>query len=103
MRGWSTVVLVVSLTGCAQFPESRANHVTGEPGGERVRIEDPTVAALVLPLNLLPDLVSNYAVGLYPGNLWPIQYLLWPFSGLIWGVGDAVEGRPFWSPSAAYE
>ncbi|MCX6339143.1 MAG: hypothetical protein NTX71_04405 [Candidatus Aureabacteria bacterium] len=101
-------ILVVSLLvflflGCAHIQEPRINHFTGLRNDSRPKIKDPAVAIIAAPVCLVPDLVSNYVVSLYPGNLLPIQYMLWPISGLIWGIQDALLGYPFWSPSALYE
>ena len=54
----------------------------------------------MFPVNLGPNLISNYICNLRPGNLWPIQYFLWPISGLYWGGRDAWHGYPFWEPTA---
>lgn len=69
----------------------------------RPRIESRPLAIALFPLQLVPDTAANAVVALYPGNLWPIQYLLYPFSVPYWGITDAWEGRPFWDPSALHE
>ena len=97
------LVFVLVSSGCASVAEPRANHITGRVNDPRPRIANRAVAIVAAPLNLAPNVLSNYIVGLVPGNAWPIQYLLWPVSGLVWGIQDAFLGYPFWSPSALYE
>ncbi|SRR6266566_1632860 len=96
-------LVVISVAGCAYVPESRTNHITGNANELRPRIENGAVAVVAAPINLVPNVLSNYIVGLYPGKVWPIQYLFWPISGLVWGIQDTFRGYPFWSPSALYE
>lgn len=97
------IFTILVSTGCTYVPESRTNRISGDTNELRPRIENRAVAIVVAPVNLAPNILSNYIVGLYPGDLWPIQYLLWPVSGLIWGIQDTFLGYPFWSPSALYE
>lgn len=93
-------ILAVVLCGCTHVQAK--NNITGDMD-DRPKIENPAVALLATPVNLGPNIISNYVHALYPGKLWPIQYLLWPISGVTWGIQDAVLGYPFWSPSARYE
>ena len=69
----------------------------------RSRIEDPGLRAGLFVVNWVPNLVSNYVAGLWPGDLWPIQYLLLPVSGAYWGTRDAWHGYPFWEPTAVWD
>lgn len=73
------------------------------PENGRPRIQSRPLAIALFPVQLLPDIATNANVALYPGNLWPIQYLLYPISVPYWGLTDAWEGRPFWDPSALHE
>ena len=100
MKRPTVLLLALALCGCTHVQAK--NNITGRID-ERPKIQHPAVAVLVSPINLGPNIISNYAAGLYPGDLWPIQYSLWPLSGLLWGIQDAVLGYPFWSPSAIYE
>ena len=94
------LLLALALCGCTHIQAK--NHITGEID-ERPKIQHTAVAVLASPINLGPNIISNYAAGLYPGDLWPIQYLIWPISGLLRGIQDAILGYPFWSPSAIYD
>jgi hypothetical protein len=89
--------------GCVHVHEKRVNHITHATNDVRMKIENPIARAALFPVNVGPDILSNFGVGLYPGNLWPIQYTLLPFSSLYWGITDAAQGFPFWSPTAPYE
>ena len=109
LRSMSSLMVFLMLGACQAQP---ANSVA--PGRSdyeypeydlpvRPRIESRPLAIALFPVQLVPDIFANAIVALYPGNLWPIQYLLYPFSVPYWGITDAWEGRPFWDPSALYE
>jgi hypothetical protein len=97
------VTLALLTAGCVHVEEKRVNHITSGTNDVRMKLESPVTRAALFPVNAAPDILSNFAVGLYPGNLWPIQYALLPFSSLYWGITDAAHGYPFWSPTAPYE
>jgi hypothetical protein len=69
----------------------------------RSRIESPGLRTGMFLVNWVPNLVSNGVVALFPGNIWPIQYLMWPFSVAYWGTHDAWHGYPFWEPTAVWD
>ena len=97
------IFAILLITGCAT-PRS----VTVGDGSvvvvhDRPQIQTPALRAVMFPVNLIPNMISNFVVCLYPKNLWPVQYLLLPISVPVWGFSDAAKGYPFWSPSAFYE
>jgi hypothetical protein len=79
-------------------PTSYEDQSSGRP-----RIDSRPLAIALFPVQVVPDIIANAIVALYPGNLWPLQYLLYPVSVPYWGITDAWEGRPFWDPSALHE
>ena len=97
------VPFLLLSVGCVHVEEKRVNHITSSTNDVRMKLEHAAARAALFPLNVAPDISSNFVVGLYPGNLWPIQYALLPFSSLYWGITDAAHGYPFWSPTAPYE
>jgi hypothetical protein len=99
----SFFIILLIVTGCAHVREPRINHITGQSDDLRPRVEAKAVRLVLFPINVAPNTISNFIIGLRPGNLWPIQYLLLPISAPIWGIQDAFLGYPFWSPSAKYE
>ena len=101
---WLLAVVFVSLLiGCAHVAESRQNHITGQTNELRPKVQNPVARVVLAPINIAPNIISNFIVGLYPGKIWPIQYLLLPVSAIVWGIQDTFLGYPFWSPSAVYE
>ena len=97
------IVCVLVLSGCVHVTESRKNQITGQTNEMRPKVQNPAARVVLAPVNIAPNIVSNFIVGLYPGNIWPIQYLLLPISAIVWGIQDTILGHPFWSPSALYE
>src|SRR5687767_3912975 len=98
-----SLVCILVLSGCTHVMESRENHITGQTNEMRPKVQNRAARVVLAPVNIAPNIVSNFVVGLYPGDIWPIQYLLLPISAIGWGIQDTILGYPFWSPSALYE
>ena len=103
LRASLVLISLAALVGCVHVSEPRENRITGQPNESRTKVEKPAARLVLAPVNLVPNIASNFIVGLYPGNIWPIQYLLLPFSAVVWGIQDTYLGYLFWSPSALYE
>lgn len=92
-----------AAVGCTHVADKRPNHITGQTFDLRPKVENPVARVALAPVNIVPNVVSNFIAGLYPTTIWPAQYVLLPFSAIGWGIQDTFLGYPFWSPSALYE
>jgi hypothetical protein len=90
--------VVLTFAGCATTPPPPFTETA-----ERTRVQDDALRAALFPVNLAPNIASNFVVGLVPGNLWPIQYMVLPVGALYWGIGDALYGYPFWCPTVLHD
>ena len=103
--GWlrAMIALFIAQTGYVVSAALELSFLTGDLSRLQTGAVVPTLRAVSFPAQFLPCVASNLVVGLVPGDLWPIQYLLLPFGALSWGAQDAGHGYPFWEPTATWE
>ncbi len=113
-------VLLCCATGCAT--PGRVTESPGHSGAVGLAAAPPEAtremttrrALLLLPVNVVPDILSNTLLYLFnpivslvqgqePSGLWPFCMVTSPLLGPLCGFMDARAGYPFWQPVALDE